>query len=101
MRNEFSTITGSSSYGAYRKSKMVIDVLNIILAVVIVVLFVALIFLNNHRSMLFPVIFLAGGIDNGIASAKCFMNYNRTGGIALVFAALALFVLSVFSFQVR
>lgn len=96
-----STSPGTSSYGAYRRSKMVIDAMNILLAVVIVVLFVALIFLNDHRSLLFPLIFLAGGIDNALAAAKNFMNYNRIGGVVLIAAALFLFVLSFICFRVR
>ena len=77
---DFFTTSNTGAYGAYRRSKMVIDALNILLAVVIVVLFVALIFLNDRRSFLFPLIFLAGGIDNALAAAKNFMSYNRIGG---------------------
>lgn len=69
---DFFTTSNTGAYGAYRRSKMVIDALNILLAVVIVVLFVALIFLNDRRSFLFPLIFLAGGIDNALAAAKNF-----------------------------
>ena len=47
---DFFTTSNTGAYGAYRRSKMVIDALNILLAVVIVVLFVALIFLNDRRS---------------------------------------------------
>lgn len=80
---------------------MVIDALNIVLAIVIVVLFVALIFLNDHRSLLFPLIFLAGGIDNALAAAKNFMNYNRIGGIVLTAITIFLFVLAVICFRIR
>jgi hypothetical protein len=80
---------------------MVIDALNILLAVVIVVLFVALIFLNDRRSFLFPLIFLAGGIDNALAAAKNFMSYNRIGGIALTVVAVLLWLLAFICFRIR
>ncbi|MDD6797074.1 MAG: hypothetical protein PUE71_02155 [Clostridia bacterium] len=97
----FTTSSNTGTYGAYRRSKMVIDALNIVLAIVIVVLFVALIFLNDHRSLLFPLIFLAGGIDNALAAAKNFMNYNRIGGIVLTAITIFLFVLAVICFRIR
>ncbi|MGN0408106.1 MAG: hypothetical protein ACI4EJ_07590 [Bacteroides sp.] len=97
----FTTSSNTGTYGAYRRSKMVIDALNIVFAIVIVVLFVALIFLNDHRSLLFPLIFLAGGIDNALAAAKNFMNYNHIGGIVLTAITIFLFVLAVICFRIR
>jgi len=73
---------------------MVIDGLNVVLAVVIVVLFVALIFLNDRRSLLFPLIFLAGGVDNALAAAKNYMNYNYIAGAVLAVVAALLLLLA-------
>lgn len=98
---DFFTTSNTGVYGAYRRSKMVIDALNILLAVVIVVLFVALIFLNDRRSFLFPLIFLAGGIDNALAAAKNFMSYNRIGGIVLTVVAVLLWLLAFICFRIR
>ena len=98
---DFFTTSNTGAYGAYRRSKMVIDALIILLAVVIVVLFVALIFLNDRRSFLFPLIFLAGGIDNALAAAKNFMSYNRIGGIALTVVAVLLCLLAFICFRIR
>ena len=98
---DFFTTSNTGAYGAYRRFKMVIDALNIMLAVVIVVLFVALIFLNDRRSFLFPLIFLAGGIDNALAAAKNFMSYNRIGGIALTVVAVLLWLLAFICFRIR
>lgn len=98
---DFFTTSNTGAYGAYRRSKMIIDALNILLAVVIVVLFVALIFLNDRRSFLFPLIFLAGGIDNALAAAKNFMSYNRIGGIALTVVAVLLWLLAFICFSIR
>lgn len=64
-------------------------------------LFVALIFLNDRRSFLFPLIFLAGGIDNALAAAKNFMSYNRIGGIALTVVAVLLWLLAFICFRIR
>lgn len=97
----FATPSGMGTYGSYRKSKMIIDVLNILLAIVIVVLFVALVFLNDHRSLLFPLIFAAGGIDNALAAAKSFMSYNRVGGFVLTAVTLLLFLLTFICLRIR
>lgn len=98
---QFATTYSNGSYGAFRKSKMIMDALNVLLAIVIVFLFVALIFLNNQRSLLFPLIFVAGGLDNAVASAKNFMNYNRLAGILLAIVAILLLLLAFISFRVR
>ena len=55
---DFFTTSNTGAYGAYRRSKMIIDALNILLAVVIVVLFVALIFLNDPEVFCFRSYFL-------------------------------------------
>ena len=50
--------------GAYRKSKMVIDYINIGLTAVIGVLFVIILFLRSRSGILFPIEFFAGAVMN-------------------------------------
>ena len=60
--------------GAYRKSKMVIDYINIGLTAVIGVLFVIILFLRSRSGILFPIEFFAGAVMNGLEAIKNFIN---------------------------
>lgn len=60
--------------GAYRKSKMVIDYINIALTAVIGVIFVIILFLRSRSGVLFPIEFFAGAVMNGLSAVKNFMN---------------------------
>ena len=86
--------------GAYRKSKMTIDFLNMILTIVIAMLFCGIVFLRGNSGVLFPAIFVAGALMNALTSAKSCMNYNKLAGVVLAFVAIGLFVLAIFSWQV-
>jgi hypothetical protein len=100
MMNFNASMAGNgSSYGAYRKSKMIIDLLNVVLTLVIVVLFAALLLLGDRRGVLFPLIFAVGGVDNALASAKGFMSGRKLGGIVLALIAAGLFFLALAGFR--
>ena len=93
--------SGSNSYGAYRKSKMMIDAFNVALTIVIVVLFMGVIFWREMRPILFPVIFMAGTLDNGLAATKNFMNNNKIAGIVLAVVTVLLLLLAMISWSIR
>ena len=69
--------------GAYRKSKMLIDYATIALTAVIMILFI-----------LFPIVFLAGALINGLSGIKAFMNKKRLSGVFLIIAAVILLIVS-------
>ena len=60
--------------GAYRKSKMLIDYATIALTAVIMILFILILFLRSNSGILFPIVFLAGALINGLSGIKAFMN---------------------------
>lgn len=79
--------------GAYRKSKMFIDYANIVLTAVIIVLFILILFLRSQSGVLFPIVFLAGTLVNGLSGIKSFMEKKRLGGSVLLIAAAVLLVM--------
>lgn len=80
--------------GSYRKTKMIIDYANIGLTVVVGFLFIMILFLRSRSGLLFPLIFLTGGVINALNSIKNFMAKRRIAGGVLAVVALALFVMS-------
>ena len=56
--------------GAYRKSKMLIDYATIALTAVIMILFILILFLRSNSGILFPIVFLAGALINGLSGIK-------------------------------
>jgi hypothetical protein len=78
--------------GAYRKSKMVIDYINI---AVIGVIFVIILFLRSRSGVLFPIEFFAGAVMNGLSAVKNFMNKKRLAGIVLILVTLILAMMSL------
>ncbi len=81
--------------GAYRKSKMVIDYINICLTAVIGVVFVIILFLRSRSGILFPIEFFAGAVMNGLTAIKNFMNKKRIAGIFLIIVTVILMLMSI------
>ena len=81
--------------GAYRKSKMVIDYINIGLTAVIGVLFVIILFLRSRSGILFPIEFFAGAVMNGLTAIKNFMNKKRIAGIFRIIVTVILMLMSI------
>lgn len=78
--------------GAYRKSKMLIDYANIALTAVIIVLFILIMFLRSNSGILFPIVFFAGALVNGLSAVKAFMNKKKLSGVVLMIAAAVLLI---------
>lgn len=81
--------------GAYRKSKMIIDYINIALTAVIGVIFIIILFLRSRSGILFPIEFLAGAVMNGLTAVKNFMNKKKLSGIFLVVVTFILILMSL------
>lgn len=79
--------------GAYRKSKMMIDYANIVLTAVIMILFILILFLRSRSGILFPTVFLAGALLNGLWGIKNFMEKKKLAGSILLIAAVILLLL--------
>lgn len=89
-----------TSSGSYRKSKMSIDFMIIIMAVIIVALFATIIFWQSMRSILFPAIFVSGAIINALSAVKNFINNKKRAGILLTCITIALVILATFCWNV-
>lgn len=82
--------------GSYRRTKIIIDYANIVLTVAVGFMFVLILFLRSKSGVLFPLIFLAGGLVNVLNGVKSFMGKRRIAGAVLFTAALVLFVMASF-----
>ncbi|MDO5402966.1 MAG: hypothetical protein Q4F11_05960 [Eubacteriales bacterium] len=88
-----------TSSGAYRKSKMIIDYLNIGLTVVIGVMFLVILFLRSRSGILFPVIFTLGAVVNASNSVKKFMDRKKAPGFILAAVTVVLLLIAVFTWH--
>lgn len=86
-----------TSSGAYRKSKMIIDYLNVGLTVVIGLMFLVILFLRSRSGILFPIIFSLGALVNGTNSVKKFMDGKKAPGIVLAVVTVVLILIAVFT----
>ena len=86
--------------GAYRKTRIFIDYVNVILSALIVIGFVAILILRGRSGYLFPIEFLMGAVLNGLTSAKRFMNHSKLSGIVLLIIALLLLIMSIICLRV-
>ena len=69
--------------GAYRKSKMIIDYANIALTVCVGVMFILILFFRSSSGIIFPLIFLAGRLVNGLTSCRKRFMENKVAGVIL------------------
>jgi hypothetical protein len=76
---------------------MVIDYTNVVLTVLIGIMFILILFLRSKSGKLFPAIFVAGALMNGLTCAKCFMTKRKLAGGVIAVVALVLLVMAVFS----
>ena len=63
--------------GAYRKTKMIIDYINIAFTFAIGIVFIIILFLRSGSGILFPIEFLMGAVVNGTTAAKNYMSDRR------------------------
>jgi len=86
--------------GAYRKSKMLIDYVNIVATFVISLIFIAILFLRSRSGLLFPIEFLLGALVNCLTAVKAFMNERKLQGIILMVVMLVLLILAFIAWRV-
>ncbi|MDD3238864.1 MAG: hypothetical protein PHW47_02020 [Lachnospira sp.] len=86
--------------GAYRKSKMIMDYLNIGLTIAIGFIFLIILFLRSKSGILFPIIFALGAVVNATNSVKKFMDAKKLPGIVLAVVTVILLLMAVFTWSV-
>lgn len=83
--------------GAYRKTRILIDWLNIIIGVAVVIMATIIFLFLGKYDFLFPVIFILGVIMEGLGAAKSFLRYETLAGYVQVILALALLFVTIIS----
>ncbi len=86
-----------ASNGAYRRTKIVIDWINIIIGVAVVFMAIAIIVTGGRANFLLPLVFFAGAGINGLHAAKRFFKFERKSGAVLVFVSVLFTVLTIAS----
>lgn len=81
--------------GAYRKTKMVLDYVNIVLTVCICILFLLILMFRSRSGYLFSAIFFAGALLNGNTAAKRLMDRQKASGIFMLLVTAVLLVMAV------
>ncbi len=87
--------TGSN--GAYRRTKIVIDWINIFLCVAVVIMATVVFCVPADTDFLLPVVFGLGAVMNGLHAAKNYMRFESKRGHILVLVTLALIAITVVS----
>lgn len=86
--------------GAYRKSKMIIDYVNIALTFIIGIIFILILFFRSRSGVLFSVEFLLGALVNGLTAIKNYMNNRTVSGVILTIVTVGLMLMAVIAWQV-
>ena len=86
--------------GAYRKTKMIIDYVNIAFTFAIGIVFIIILFLRSGSGILFPVEFLMGAVVNGTTAAKNFMSERVVSGVILTVVTVGLLLMAVIAWRV-
>lgn len=84
----------TASNGAYRRTKFVIDWINIIIGVAVVIMATVIFILPGNQDYLLPLVFLAGAGINGLHAAKNFFRFERKIGVMLSLTAIVLLALA-------
>lgn len=83
----------TASNGAYRKTKIVIDWINICLGVAVVIMATVIFIVPENSDFLLPLVFLAGAGLNGLHAAKNYFKFeSRKGHILSLCTVLMLAV---------
>lgn len=86
-----------ASNGAYRRTKIVIDWINICLCAAVLLMAAAIFTTGGRADFLLPLVFFAGGGINALHAAKMFFRFERKKGTALVIIAVLFAVVTVAS----
>lgn len=84
-----------ASNGAYRRTKIVIDWINIFIGVAVVLMAIAIFIIGGRADFLLPLVFFAGSGINGLHAAKKFFKFERKSGVVLVLLCIILAAISV------
>lgn len=87
----------TAANGSYRKTRIIIDWMNILIGVAVVIMAIAIYIIPGERDFLFPVVFMLGTVMEGLGAAKSFLRYETIAGYVQVILALALLFITIIS----
>lgn len=90
----------TASNGAYRRTKIVIDWINIILGVAVVLIATVIFAMPGNQDFLLPVVFFFGAGINGLHAAKNYLKFERKSGLILTLLTIVLLAISVASAKI-
>lgn len=90
----------TASNGAYRRTKIVIDWVNIILGVVMLVMTTVIFLLPHQWDILIPVVIFCSSVINGLHGVKRYFKFEGKKGLILAGICLGLFALSLVSAKI-
>lgn len=87
----------TASNGAYRRTKIVIDWINIILGVAVVLMATVIFIVPGNFDYLLPLVFLASAGLNGLHAAKNYFKFEQKSGHILSLLSLVMVAVTVVS----
>lgn len=87
----------TASNGAYRRTKIVIDAINVCIGVAVVIMATVIFVVPGNWDFLLPVVFFAGTMINGLHSFKKFLKYETKSGVLLMFLTFVMLAGTIFS----
>lgn len=95
IRKRVSMFTASN--GAYRRTKIVIDAINIGIGVAVVIMATVIFLVPGNWDFLLPLVFMAGAVMNGLHSVRKFLKFESRSGVIQMILAIALLVTAIAS----
>lgn len=86
--------------GAYRRTKTVIDWINICIGVAVVIMATVIFIVPGNWDFLLPIVFMAGAVINMMHAVKFFLRYEGKRGAILLMFTIVLAVISIASAKV-
>ena len=87
----------SAGSGAYRRTKIVIDWINIFLGVAVVIMAIAIFAVPGNYDFLLPVVFFMGTVMQGLHAAKNYFKFETKKGNILILCTMAMLFITVCS----
>ena len=79
---------------SYKKTKMLIDFINIGMAAIIAILFIVAILMTGIRMQLITFVFIGAALVNALSALKAFLTWNHKSGIILLVFTVLITVLA-------
>lgn len=87
----------SAGSGAYRRTKIVIDWINIFLGVAVVIMATVIFVVPGNHDFLLPVVFFMGTVMQGLHAAKNYFKFETKKGNILSLCTVVMLLITICS----